>query len=36
MNPMATFDPNVPCRIHDRVNAKMYDWRTGNADRYRQ
>ena len=36
MNPMSTFDPNVPCRIHDRVNDKMFDWRTRNADRYRQ
>jgi hypothetical protein len=29
MRPMTTFDPNVPCRIHDQVNDKMFDWRTG-------
>jgi hypothetical protein len=36
MRPMTTFDPNVPCRIHDRVNDKMFDWRTRSADKYRQ
>jgi hypothetical protein len=33
---MATFDPDTPCRVHDRVNDKMFNWRTGNADKSRQ
>ena len=36
MNPMATFDPDTPCRVHDRANDKMFNWRTGNADKSRQ
>jgi hypothetical protein len=36
MNPKTTFDPDEPCRVHDRVNDKMFDWRIGNADKYRQ
>jgi hypothetical protein len=31
MNPIASFDPNLPCEVRDRVNDKMFDWRTGNA-----
>jgi hypothetical protein len=36
MNPMTTFDPDEPCLVHDRLNDKMFDCRTGDADRYRQ
>jgi hypothetical protein len=31
MQPMATFDPDEPCKVHDRLNDRTFDWRTGWA-----
>jgi hypothetical protein len=36
MQPMATFDPDVPCKVHDRLNDRTFDWHTGWADTYRR
>ena len=32
---MSTFDPDEPCRVHDRLDDEMVDWRIGDADKYR-
>lgn len=37
MNPMQTFNPDMPCRVHDRLNDRTFDWRpewAGHYDRY--
>jgi hypothetical protein len=36
MEPMSTFDPDLPGRVHDRVNDRIFEWRTGWADDYRE
>jgi hypothetical protein len=36
MQPMATFDPDEPCRVHDRLNDQMIEWRTGLASKWRE
>ena len=36
LNPMSTFDPNLPCRVHDRLNDRTFFWHTRNAATYRQ
>ena len=36
MQPMLTFDPDRPSRVHDRANDKTIAWRTGWASNYRQ
>jgi len=36
MNPMSTFDPDVACRVHDRLNEKIINWRPEWAANYRQ
>jgi hypothetical protein len=36
LNPMSTFDPDRPSRVHDRVNGGMLKWHTGWASNYRQ
>jgi hypothetical protein len=36
MQPMTTFDPDRPCRIHDRLNNRAFDWHIGWADKYRR
>jgi hypothetical protein len=36
LNPMSTFDPDQPCRVHERLNDKTFDWHTGWASKYRQ
>ena len=36
MQPMTTFDPHRPCRVHDRFNDKTFQWRTAWAHEYRQ
>ena len=28
MEPMTTFDPDVPCKVHERLNNRTLDWRT--------
>jgi hypothetical protein len=33
---MATFDPGEPCKVHDRLNDRTFDWRTGWAETYRR
>jgi len=35
LNPMSTFDPDRPSRVHDRINDETFDWRTGWASNYR-
>jgi hypothetical protein len=36
MNPMATFDPDRPARVHDRQNDHTFDWHTDWAANYRR
>ena len=36
MQPMSTFDPDRPCKVHDALNDKTIDWHTGWASNYRQ
>jgi hypothetical protein len=36
MSPMSTFDPDLPCRVHDRLNDRMHEWHTGWAGSYRR
>jgi hypothetical protein len=36
LNPMSTFEPDLPCRVHDRVNDRTFEWKTGWADDYRE
>ena len=36
LNPMSTFDPNLPCRVHDRLNDRTFSWHTRKAATYRQ
>jgi hypothetical protein len=36
MNPMSTFDPDVACRVHDRLNEQVLIWKPEWADDYRQ
>ena len=36
MQPMSTFDPEKPCRVHDRLNDRTIDWRTSWADNWRE
>jgi len=26
MNPMATFDPDRPCQVHDGLNNQVIEW----------
>lgn len=35
MQPMATFDPDQPCELHDQLNG-WFDWPAQDADAYRQ
>jgi hypothetical protein len=32
MNPMSTFDPDVACRVHDKVNEQVLIWKPEWAD----
>ncbi|MGY4358528.1 hypothetical protein ACVWZR_007656 [Bradyrhizobium sp. i1.3.1] len=36
MNPMATFNPDEPCRVHDALNNTFIDWKPEWAARYRK
>jgi hypothetical protein len=36
MQPMATFDPEKPCRVHDRLKDRTIEWRTGWAAAYKR
>ncbi|OSJ36981.1 hypothetical protein BSZ19_01545 [Bradyrhizobium japonicum] len=36
MNPMATFNPAEPCRVHDALNNTFIDWKPEWAARYRE
>ena len=36
MNPMNTFDPETPCRVHDKLNDQVIDWKTQWASLYRE
>ena len=33
---MSTFDPAVPCRVHDQLNDSMLDWKPEWAEDYRK
>lgn len=33
---MSTFNPDKPCRVHDALNDRTFDWKTGLADHYRR
>lgn len=36
MNPMETFNPEMPCRVHDGLNDQLIEWKTQWADLYRE
>jgi hypothetical protein len=36
MNPMDTFDPDLPCRVHDRLNDQIIEWKPQWASMYRE
>ena len=36
MNPMKTFDPDQPCRVHDEVNDQFLEWKPEWAPHYRE
>ena len=36
MNPMDTFNPDMPCRVHDGLNDIILDWRPEWAEDYRR
>jgi hypothetical protein len=36
MNPMSTFNPDKPCKVHDRVNEFLLDWKPEWAADYRR
>jgi hypothetical protein len=36
MNPMTTFNPDVACRVHDKLNERILTWKQEWADDYRR
>lgn len=36
MNPMDTFDPDMPCRVHDKVNDQIFEWNPQWASMFRE
>ena len=36
MEPMSTFDPDVACRVHDKLNEQVLTWKPEWAASYRQ
>jgi hypothetical protein len=36
MYPMREFDPERPCRLHELVNNKVFNWRAGWAENWRR
>ena len=36
MQPMSSFDPDHPCKVHDALNDKTMTWQTGWASNWRQ
>ena len=36
MNPMRTFNPDVPCQVHDGLNDETFDWKPEWAAHYRE
>ena len=34
--PMSTFDPSVPCKVHELVNNCFFDWKPEWAAHYRE
>jgi hypothetical protein len=36
MNPMSTFNPDVACCVHDKLNEKVFYWKPEWAADYRQ
>ena len=36
MNPMSTFNPDVACRVHDKLNDTFFDWKPEWAAKYRE
>jgi hypothetical protein len=35
MNPMSTFDPDKPCKVHDLLNDSTFEWKAGWANHWR-
>jgi len=35
MNPMNTFNPEIPCRVHDQLNDQIIEWQAQWAPLYR-
>lgn len=36
LQPMQTFDPTKPCKVHDRLNDCLFDWKPDWAEDYRK
>ena len=36
MRPMATFNPDVPCMVHDELNDDTLEWKPEWASHYRE
>ncbi len=36
MNSMDTFDPDMPCRVHDGLNDQIIEWSPRWASMYRE
>jgi hypothetical protein len=35
LQPMQSFDPAQPCKVHDRLKECLFDWKTEWAANYR-
>lgn len=36
MRPMSEFYPDLPSKVHDRLNDRTFEWKTGWAPAYRR
>jgi hypothetical protein len=36
LHPMSTFDPRRPCKVHDRLNDRTFDWKPEWVGNYRE
>ena len=36
MNPMNTFNPEIPCHVHNRLNDEILEWQTQWAPLFRE
>jgi hypothetical protein len=36
MQRMSTFNPDRPCTVHDRLNHRTFEWKTGWGEAYKR